>query len=72
MTPLSGVGGASGLLGLKILRGQGKRDRTGAGNMSFSNRPNLVSKARTETKITHMNHSIVKALPQVIYGDMGM
>jgi hypothetical protein len=26
-----------------------------------------VSKARNEAKITHMNHSIVKALPQVIY-----
>jgi hypothetical protein len=35
--------------------------------MSFSNRPNLVSKAKNETKITHMNHIIVKALPQVIY-----
>jgi hypothetical protein len=30
MTPPLGDGGASGLLGLKILRGQGKRDRTGA------------------------------------------
>jgi hypothetical protein len=35
--------------------------------VSFSNRPNLVSKARNETKITYMNHSRVKALPQVIY-----
>jgi hypothetical protein len=40
--------------------------------MSFSNRPNLVSKARSETKSTHMDHSIVKALPQVIYGNIGM
>jgi hypothetical protein len=40
--------------------------------MSFSNRPNLVSKARNETKITHRNHSIVKALPQVTYGNRGM
>jgi hypothetical protein len=40
--------------------------------MSFSNRPNLVSKARSETKSTHMGHSIVKALPQVIYGNIGM
>jgi hypothetical protein len=30
MTPLFGVGSASGLLGLKIFRGQGKWDRTGA------------------------------------------
>jgi hypothetical protein len=34
--------------------------------MSFSNRPNLVSKARNETKSTNMDHNIVKALPQVI------
>jgi hypothetical protein len=40
--------------------------------MSFSNRPNLVSKARSETKSTHMDHSIVKALPQVIYWNIGM
>jgi hypothetical protein len=40
--------------------------------MSFSNRPNLVSKARSETKSTHMGPSIVKALPQVIYGNIGM
>jgi hypothetical protein len=40
--------------------------------MSFSNRPNLVSKAKNETKITHMNHGIVKALPQVIYENTGM
>jgi hypothetical protein len=40
--------------------------------MSFSNRPNLVSKARNETKSTHMDPSIVKALPQVIYGNIGM
>jgi hypothetical protein len=40
--------------------------------MSFSNRPNLVSKARNETKSTHMDHNIVKALPQVIYGNVGM
>jgi hypothetical protein len=33
--------------------------------MSFSNRPNLVSKARNETKSTHMDHKKVKALPQV-------
>jgi hypothetical protein len=39
--------------------------------MSFSNRPNLESKARNETKSTHMGHSIVKALPQVIYGNIG-
>jgi hypothetical protein len=41
-------------------------------NMSFSNRPNIVSKARSETKGTHMDHKIVKALPQVIYGNIGM
>jgi hypothetical protein len=41
-------------------------------HMSFSNRPNLVSKARNETKRTHMDHNIVKALPQVIYGNIGM
>jgi hypothetical protein len=40
--------------------------------MSFSNRPNLVSRARSETKSTHMDHNIVKALPQVIYGNIGM
>jgi hypothetical protein len=40
--------------------------------MSFSNRPNLVSKARSETKSTHMDHNIAKALPQVIYENMGM
>jgi hypothetical protein len=40
--------------------------------MSFSNRPNLVSKARRETKSTHMDHNIVKAVPQVIYGNIGM
>jgi hypothetical protein len=40
--------------------------------MSFSNRPNLVSKARNETKSTHKDHSIAKALPQVIYGNIGM
>jgi hypothetical protein len=40
--------------------------------MSFSNWPNLVSKARIETKITHMDHNIVKALPQVIYENIGM
>jgi hypothetical protein len=40
--------------------------------MSFSNRPNLVSKDRSETKTTHMDHNIVKALPQVIYGNIGM
>jgi hypothetical protein len=40
--------------------------------MSFSNRPNLVSKARNETKITHMNHSIGKAFPQVIYENTSM
>jgi hypothetical protein len=40
--------------------------------MSFSNRPNLVSKVRNETKITHMNHSIVKALPQVICENTSM
>ena len=31
MTPPLGVGAASGVLGLKMLQGQGKRDRTGAG-----------------------------------------
>jgi hypothetical protein len=40
--------------------------------MSFSNRPNLVSRAKKETKITHMNYSIVKALPQVIYENTSM
>jgi hypothetical protein len=40
--------------------------------MSFSNRPNLVSKARSETNSTHMDHNIVKALPQGIYGNIGM
>jgi hypothetical protein len=40
--------------------------------MSFSNRPNLVSKARNEKKSTHMDHNIVKALPQVIYENIGM
>jgi hypothetical protein len=40
--------------------------------MSFSNRPNLVSKARNETRSTYMDHNIVKALPQVIYGNIGM
>jgi hypothetical protein len=40
--------------------------------MSFSNRPNLVSKARNETKSTQMDHNIDKALPQVIYGNIGM
>jgi hypothetical protein len=40
--------------------------------MSFSNRPNLVSKSRNETKSTHMDHSIVKASPQVIYENIGM
>jgi hypothetical protein len=40
--------------------------------MSFSKRPNLVSKARNETKITHINHSIDKALPQVIYETTSM
>jgi hypothetical protein len=40
--------------------------------MSFSNKPNLVSKAKNETKITHMNHSIVKALPQLIYENTSM
>jgi hypothetical protein len=40
--------------------------------MSFSNRPNLVSKARNETKSTYMNHNIAKALPQVIYENIGM
>jgi hypothetical protein len=40
--------------------------------MSFSNRPNLVSRARSKTKSTYMDHNIVKALPQVIYGNMGM
>jgi hypothetical protein len=40
--------------------------------MSFSNRPNLVSKARNETKSTYMDRNIIKALPQVIYGNIGM
>jgi hypothetical protein len=40
--------------------------------MSFSNRPNLVSKAKKGTKITHMNQSIGKALPQVIYENTSM
>jgi hypothetical protein len=40
--------------------------------MSISNRPNLVSKARSETKSTHMDHNIVEELPQVIYGNIGM
>jgi hypothetical protein len=40
--------------------------------MSFSNKPNLVSKAKNETKITHMTHSIVKASPQVIYENTSM
>jgi hypothetical protein len=40
--------------------------------MSFSNRPNLVSKARSETKSTYMDHNIVKALPQVIYENIVM
>jgi hypothetical protein len=40
--------------------------------MSFSNRPNLVSKARNETKSIDMDHNIVKALPQVIYENIGM
>jgi hypothetical protein len=40
--------------------------------MSFSNRPNLVSKARNETKITHVNHSIDKVLPQEIYENTSM
>jgi hypothetical protein len=40
--------------------------------MSFSNRPNLMSKAENETKITHMNHNIVKAMPQVIYENTSM
>jgi hypothetical protein len=40
--------------------------------MSFSNRPNLVSKARNETKSTYMDHNRVKALPQVIYENIGM
>jgi hypothetical protein len=43
----SGVGSASGLLGLKILRGQGKRDRTGArtglGRPAWADRPGLFS-----------------------------
>jgi hypothetical protein len=38
--------------------------------MSFSNRPDLVSKARNETKSTHMDHSTTKALPQVIYWNL--
>jgi hypothetical protein len=40
--------------------------------MSFSNRPNRVSKARNGIKSTYMDHNIVKALPQVIYGNIGM
>jgi hypothetical protein len=40
--------------------------------MSFSNRPNLVPKARNETKSINMDHSIVQVLPQVIYGNIGM
>jgi hypothetical protein len=40
--------------------------------MSFSNRPNLVSKARNETKSMYMDHNIVKAWPQVIYENIGM
>jgi hypothetical protein len=40
--------------------------------ISFSNRPNLGSKARSETKGTYMDHNIVKALPQVIYENIGM
>jgi hypothetical protein len=40
--------------------------------MSFSNRPNLVSKAKNETKSTYMDHNIVKALPQVIDENIGM
>jgi hypothetical protein len=40
--------------------------------MSFLNRPNLMWKAKNETKITHMNHSIVKALPQVLYENTSM
>jgi hypothetical protein len=40
--------------------------------MSFSNRPNLVSKARNETKCIYMDHNTVKALPQVIYDNIGM
>jgi hypothetical protein len=40
--------------------------------MSFANRPNIVSKARNETKSTHMGHRIAKALPQVIYENIGM
>jgi hypothetical protein len=40
--------------------------------MSFSNRPNLVSKAGNKTKSTYMDNNIVKALPQVIYGNIGM
>jgi hypothetical protein len=41
-------------------------------DMSFSNRPNLVAKARNETKSTDMDHNIVKVLPQVIYENIGM
>jgi hypothetical protein len=45
--PPLGVGGASGLLGLKILRGQGKRDRTGArtglGRPAWADRPGPFS-----------------------------
>jgi hypothetical protein len=40
--------------------------------MSFSNRPNLVLKARNETKSTYMDHNIVKSLPQVIDENIGM
>jgi hypothetical protein len=40
--------------------------------MSFSNRPNLVWKASSETNSTRMDHNIVKALPQVIYENIGM
>jgi hypothetical protein len=43
MTPPLSVGGASGLFGLKILREQGKRDRTGArtglGRLAWADRP---------------------------------
>jgi hypothetical protein len=40
--------------------------------MSFSNRTNLVLKAKNETNITHMNRSKEKALPQVIYENTSM
>jgi hypothetical protein len=40
--------------------------------MSFSNRPNLVLKARNETKSTYMDHNIVKSSPQVIDENIGM